>query len=106
VSRREPLCSDGKPDRNSGNVVCQLTILSSLLFYRASRSTERNARCAEERKAGWSSCKLTPAYLQICVRPFTVFRWNPGSGARFKKTEICTTCAKIKNVCQTCLLDL
>lgn len=25
---------------------------------------------------------------------------------RFKKTEICTTCAKIKNVCQTCILDL
>ncbi|KAF8201527.1 hypothetical protein BJ912DRAFT_945592 [Pholiota molesta] len=31
-----------------------------------------------------------------CARPFTVFRWNPGSGARFKTT----------NVCQTCLLDL
>lgn len=25
---------------------------------------------------------------------------------RMKKTEICTTCAKIKNVCQTCVLDL
>lgn len=25
---------------------------------------------------------------------------------RLKKTEICTTCAKIKNVCQTCILDL
>lgn len=25
---------------------------------------------------------------------------------RFKKTEICQTCAKLKNVCQTCLLDL
>lgn len=25
---------------------------------------------------------------------------------RMKKTEVCTTCAKIKNVCQTCVLDL
>lgn len=25
---------------------------------------------------------------------------------RFKKTEVCQSCSKIKNVCQTCLLDL
>jgi pre-mRNA-splicing factor RBM22/SLT11 len=25
---------------------------------------------------------------------------------RFKKTEVCQTCAKLKNVCQTCILDL
>lgn len=43
---------------------------------------------------------------QICARPFTVFRWCPGSRMRFKKTEVCQTCSKIKNVCQTCLLDL
>ncbi|KAK9120411.1 hypothetical protein Syun_018028 [Stephania yunnanensis] len=32
--------------------------------------------------------------------------WRPGRDARFKKTEVCQTCSKLKNVCQVCLLDL
>jgi len=43
---------------------------------------------------------------KICTRPFTIFRWCPGAKMRFKKTEVCQTCAKVKNVCQTCMLDL
>lgn len=43
---------------------------------------------------------------KICQRPFTVFRWCPGPKARFKKTELCQSCAKLKNVCQTCIFDL
>lgn len=43
---------------------------------------------------------------KICDRPFCVYRWQPGPKARYKKTELCRTCAKIKNVCQTCVLDL
>lgn len=42
----------------------------------------------------------------ICARPFTAFRWCPDMRMRFKKTEICQMCARLKNVCQTCVLDL
>ncbi|KAM5271312.1 LOW QUALITY PROTEIN: pre-mRNA-splicing factor RBM22-like [Ctenodactylus gundi] len=43
---------------------------------------------------------------KICAKPFSVFCWRPGVCMRFKKTEVCQTCSKLKNVCQTCLLDL
>eukprot|EP00922_Rhytidocystis_sp_ex-Travisia-forbesii_P004768 GHVS01007001.1.p1 GENE.GHVS01007001.1~~GHVS01007001.1.p1 ORF type:complete len:413 (-),score=57.24 GHVS01007001.1:96-1235(-) len=51
------------------------------------------------REASGKECK-------ICNRPYAVFRWKPGPKARFKQTIICQTCAKLKNVCQTCLFDL
>ncbi|SBT81151.1 pre-mRNA-splicing factor RBM22, putative [Plasmodium malariae] len=43
---------------------------------------------------------------KICKNVFTHFRWKPGEKARYKQTVICNMCAKVKNVCQTCLFDL
>jgi pre-mRNA-splicing factor RBM22/SLT11 len=39
-------------------------------------------------------------------RPFTLFKWRPGRGDAYKMTQICQTCSKVKNLCQTCILDL
>eukprot|EP01039_Chlorochromonas_danica_P001077 gene1077-1167_t len=46
------------------------------------------------------------ASCKMCQRPFTIFKWRPGRGEGYRKTEVCQTCAKVKNLCQTCLLDL
>ena len=43
---------------------------------------------------------------KLCSRPFTTFRWRPGGRGKFLSTEICQTCAKLRNACQSCVLDL
>ena len=51
------------------------------------------------KEAFGGSCK-------VCETPMDKFRWKPGHRARFKSTQICRTCARVKNVCQCCILDL
>ena len=44
---------------------------------------------------------------KLCARPYTTFNWRPqGAKARPRRTEVCSTCAKINNCCQSCVYDL
>ena len=43
---------------------------------------------------------------KICEVPFTVFAWQAGTKGRWKRVEICKSCAQAKNVCQVCIYDL
>ena len=42
----------------------------------------------------------------MCRQVYSVFRWKPDRSNVQRRTEICPSCSKIKNLCQTCIRDL
>lgn len=51
------------------------------------------------RDQGGGTCKM-------CARPHTMYKWRPGRADAWKRTEVCQSCAKSRNLCQACILDM
>ncbi|RDL41487.1 Uncharacterized protein BP5553_01466 [Venustampulla echinocandica] len=57
------------------------------------------------------SCLPENPYVQMIKQDYgeeckAIFRWKADRTARTKRTNICLTCARLKNCCQCCMLDL
>uniref|UniRef100_A0A915DVP6 Pre-mRNA-splicing factor RBM22 n=1 Tax=Ditylenchus dipsaci TaxID=166011 RepID=A0A915DVP6_9BILA len=110
VASDEPLisCRVKLRELSAPSSICRCQKIRTLTIVRPLRTLNSNlVRNMSRQQSLSSNVKDTHGgECKICERPFTTFRWMPGKGARYKKTEVCQTCAKLKNVCQTCLLDL
>lgn len=62
--------------------------------------------CLPKEKYIKMSRRRKGAACKLCDRPFDVYKWRMEDTDRMKKTEICLNCAKTKNLCQCCMLDL
>ena len=43
---------------------------------------------------------------KVCLKPYCTYRWWPSADSRVRQTVLCYTCAKAKNLCQGCILDV
>lgn len=46
------------------------------------------------------------AQCKICGRVFSVFTWRKRSERQLSRTIVCATCARLRNSCQSCVLDI
>lgn len=63
-------------------------------------------RCCGESKYVRMMRDVNGEECRICTRPFTVFRWQLSGNEKPQKTVVCMTCARFKNCCQSCMLDI
>ncbi|KAF7459401.1 Cwf5-like with 2 ZnR domains (CCCH and RRM domains missing) [Cryptosporidium felis] len=87
--------------------LCPLSLkMSHGLSYEESNFPVVCDRCLGESKFLRMTKANQERSCKICNRPCTAFRWKLANSKKYNQTTICSSCAKIKNVCQSCVSDL